>query len=32
MADPVGAPARVYEATSKRIAELSGRLLRGLFG
>ncbi|CAN5168120.1 low molecular weight phosphatase family protein [soil metagenome] len=32
LADPFGAPARVYEATSKRIAELSGRLLRGLFG
>lgn len=32
MADPFGAPASVYETTSQRIADLSARLLRGLFG
>ncbi|MBA2274705.1 MAG: low molecular weight phosphatase family protein [Actinobacteria bacterium] len=30
--DPFGAPASVYVVTSERIAELSERLLRGLFG
>ncbi len=32
LADPFGAPASVYQATSGRIADLSTRLLRGLFG
>ena len=32
MADPFGAPASVYETTLRRIADLSARLLRGLFG
>jgi len=32
LADPYGAPAKVYESTSERIADLSGRLLGGLFG
>ncbi len=32
LADPFGAPARVYEDTLEAIADLVDRLLRGLFG